>query len=117
MAKINLAKAKALVDELGIVEEYKRELEAEIKVRKLGLYGYVGQTLTTDEFESSIFERTPKTLDVAKLMKKFGITKKQLASCYKEGETSVVVTIKRVDVKKSAQRKQFIKAAKKKVGA
>jgi hypothetical protein len=116
MAKINLLKAKHLVDELGLVEEYARELKAEIDMRKKALYDYVGQTLTTEEFTSSIFERTSNTLDLIKLKKKFGITDKQWASCYKKGDVSTIVTIKRIDISKSEQRKDFLKSAKAKVG-
>jgi hypothetical protein len=115
MAKINLTKAKALVDELGVVEEYSREIDAEVKARKKALWPYVGQTLTTDEFQSSIFEREGRTLDVAKVMRKFKLTEKQLASCYRKQEKSVVVSIKRIDVTKKAQNKDFIKQAKRKI--
>jgi hypothetical protein len=115
MKKINLMKAKELVDELGAVEEYLRELKAEVDARKLSLHSFVGRTLVGDEFESSIYESQRRTLDAAKVANY--LTEKQLARCYTKGEKFVTVTIKRIGEKKKETRAQLIKAAQKKVRA
>lgn len=111
--KINLAKAKTLVDELGLVEEYMRELQAEVDVRKQALHSYLGTKLETEEFVSSVFEREFRSLDKAKLLKL--ITEAQLAKCYTRPKVSTIVTIRRRDTFKNEQRRQFLKSAKRKV--
>lgn len=115
MAKINLNKAKVLVDELGLVEEYSRELKAEVEERKKTLHPYKGQTIITDEFQCSIYEQQGQMLDKAKLMKKFKLTEAQLASCYVKKSVATVVTIKRLGTTKKEQREAFQAEAKRKV--
>lgn len=117
MRKMVLAKARDLIDELGSVEEYQRELKAEVDVRKKKLHGFVGQTIVTDEFQCSVYEQQGQMLDKAKLMKKFGLTEKQLASCYVKKTASINVSIKRLGTTKKEQRAEFIKSARKKVRA
>lgn len=115
MKKINLMKAKELVDELGAVEEYLRELRAEVDARKLALHPFVGRTLVGEEFESSIYKGQRETLDAAKVAKY--LTPKQMARCYTKGKEFIAVSIKRIGEKKKETRLQLLKDAKKKVAA